>query len=97
LSIAFDNNDILASGSDDSTIKLWNKNTGDLLRTIKGHNESVWSIAFDNNDILASGFSDGTIKLWNKNTGDLLRTMIIPLNSGANDYFLNFNKNLYEF
>ena len=35
-SVAFDSHDILASGSDDSTIKLWNKNTGGLLSTLSG-------------------------------------------------------------
>ena len=63
-SVAFDSNDILASGSGDRTIKLWNKNTGDLLRTLSGHGDVVFSVAFDSNDILASGSSDFTIKLW---------------------------------
>jgi WD40 repeat protein len=34
--VAFDSNDILVSGSGDSTIKLWKKNTGSLLRTLSG-------------------------------------------------------------
>ena len=62
-SVAFDSNDILASGSSDSTIKLWDKNTGDLLRTLS-HGDWVESVAFDSNDILASGSGDRTIKLW---------------------------------
>ena len=33
-SVAFDNNDILASASADKTIKLWDKNTGYLLTTL---------------------------------------------------------------
>jgi len=66
-SVAFDSNNILASGSSDSTIKLWDKNTGDLLRTLNGHGDwSVLSVAFDFNNILASGSSDSTIKLWGK-------------------------------
>jgi len=65
-SVAFDSNDILASGSYDSTIKLWNKNTGDLLRTLNGHGSGVSSIAFDSDDILASGSGDSYIKLWSK-------------------------------
>ncbi len=67
-SVAFDNNTILASGSGDGTIKLWNKNTGDLLRTLSGHGSCVESVAFeskakesfDNNDILASNSMDKT-------------------------------------
>ena len=47
----------------------------DLLKTLSGHGNEVYSVAFDSNDILASGSEDRTIKLWNKNTGDLLRTL----------------------
>ncbi len=54
---------MLANGSDDKTIKLWNKNTGDPLRTLSGHGSYVLYDAFDNNDILASFSSDFTIKL----------------------------------
>jgi len=76
MSVVFDSNDILSSGSIDSIIKLWNKNTGDLLRTLSGHGNAVLSVAFDSNDIRASSSIDSTIKLWNKNTGDLLRILI---------------------
>ena len=62
----YKSNDIRSSGSGDITIKLWNKNTGGLLRTLSGHGGSVRSVAFDSNDILASGSSDSTIKLWSK-------------------------------
>ena len=64
LSVAFDPKEILVSGSEDRTIKLWNKNTGNLLRTLRGHGNWVWTVAFDSNDILASGSRDNTIKLW---------------------------------
>ena len=57
---------MLASGSRDSTIKLWNKNTGELLRTLSGHGAAVTSVAFDANDMFASGSIDYTIKLWDK-------------------------------
>jgi len=63
VSVAFDSNNILASGSGDSTIKLWMKNTGDLLRTLNGHGSWVRSVAFDSNNILGSGSYDSTIKL----------------------------------
>jgi len=67
---------MIASSSWDNTIKLWNKNTGDLLRTITGNGDYVGSVAFDANDMIACVSSDGTIQLWNKNTGELLRTLI---------------------
>jgi len=44
-------------------MKLWNKNTGDLLRTLSGHGDWVMSVAFDYNDILASGSWDRSLKI----------------------------------
>jgi WD40 repeat protein len=66
---------MLASGSPDKTIKLWDKNSGVLLRTLEGHGFWVWSVAFDSTHLLASGSLDNTIKIWNKNSGDLLWTL----------------------
>ncbi len=73
--MAFDSNDMLASGSEDKTIKLWNKNNGGLLRTLLGHGEFVRTVAFDSTYLLASGSWDKTIKIWNKNYGNLLWTL----------------------
>jgi|GEM_PF-1297353 len=66
----------LASGSWDTTIKLWNVATGGLLRTLTGHTGYVYSVAFSpDGTTLASGSEDNTIKLWNVATGGLLRTL----------------------
>ncbi|MFM6474924.1 MAG: WD40 repeat domain-containing protein, partial [Dolichospermum sp.] len=66
----------LASGSKDSTIKLWNVNTGNLLQTLEGHSNWVTSVAYSpDGQTLASGSADNTIKLWNARTGNLLQTL----------------------
>ncbi|KAK6507721.1 hypothetical protein TWF481_006143 [Arthrobotrys musiformis] len=65
---------ILASASDDRTIRLWDATTGVLLQRLEGHIAYVVSIAFDGK-ILASASEDGTIKLWDPNTGVLTRTL----------------------
>ena len=66
----------LASGSDDTTIKLWNVKTGNLLQTLTGHSELVTSVAYSpDGQTVASGSLDKTIKLWNVNTGNLLQTL----------------------
>ena len=64
LAFSLDGN-ILASGSKDSTIKLWDITTGELLNTLETHSDSVRSLAFaaDGNK-LVSGSEDGTIKIW---------------------------------
>ncbi|RKZ38810.1 MAG: hypothetical protein DRQ49_13345 [Gammaproteobacteria bacterium] len=76
-SIAFSpNGDILASGSEDETIKLWRVSTGKLLKTFKAHNFWVTSLAFSpSGKILASGGEDKTIKLWDMETGKALRSL----------------------
>ncbi|BAZ26657.1 protein kinase [Kalymmatonema gypsitolerans NIES-4073] len=67
---------ILASGSFDKTIKLWNLATGQQIRTLEGHSSKVTSVAFSpDGKILASGSFDKTIKLWNLATGQQIRTL----------------------
>ena len=67
---------LLASGSYDMTIKLWNVVSGELLKTLKGHTDGVISISFSpDGNLLASGSDDKTIKLWNVVSGELLKTL----------------------
>ena len=54
MSVAFDTNNMLASGHVSDTIHLWNKNTGELLRTLNNDGDSTNSLAFDSSNILAS-------------------------------------------
>ncbi|MFB2917913.1 CHAT domain-containing protein [Aerosakkonema funiforme] len=78
-SVAIDpNSEILASGSFDTTIKLWHLGTGELIDTIAGHSGAVMSLAFSpDGQTLAScsAYPDGTIKLWHPGTRRLLRTL----------------------
>ncbi len=74
-SVAFDSYYLLASGSRDNTVKLWNKNSGVLSRTLTGHGKLVYIVTFDFTYLLASGIWDDTIKIWNKNSEDLLWTL----------------------
>jgi ankyrin repeat protein len=67
---------ILASGSADKTIKLWDANTGELINTLQGDRNYVYSVSFSpDGSILASGNSDKAIILWNPRTGTLIRTL----------------------
>jgi len=63
-SVAFASNNILASGSEYKIIRLWDTNTGNLLRTLEGHGHWVYEVAFDSSYLLASGSAETTIKLW---------------------------------
>jgi WD40 repeat protein len=56
---------MLASGSNDNTIKLYDLNTVTELKTLKGHTNWVNSVAFSpDSKILASGSKDHTVKIW---------------------------------
>ena len=60
------NGRVLASGGQDTTIKLWNVSTLKVMRTLEGHTESVNSVSFSfDNNVLVSGSNDNTLKLWN--------------------------------
>jgi WD40 repeat protein len=63
-SVAFADNDVLASWSDDKTITLWDKNTVGLLRSLSGHGNRVWQVAFDSNSLLTSASREKAVNLW---------------------------------
>ena len=66
----------LASGSLDSTIKLWDVQTGKVRHTLAGHSFGVLSVGFSpDGQTLASGSWDNTIKLWDVQTGKLRHTL----------------------
>lgn len=65
---------VLASPSEDRTIRLWNVNTGDCFLKLEGHKESVLCVAFDPvGHKLASGGYRDAVKLWDSKTGKLIR------------------------
>ena len=67
----------LASGSYDSTIKLWNANNNyELIATLEGHSDWINVLVnLSNINCLASGSSDSSIKLWDIETNKLIKTL----------------------
>ena len=69
---------LLACGSEDSTIKLWNTITGELIATFTGHLSNVNHLDFSSDgNMLASGSYGGTIRFWDINAKEALKTTII--------------------
>ncbi|KAM3066490.1 hypothetical protein ACMFMG_011988 [Clarireedia jacksonii] len=76
-SVAFSaDSNLLASASDDKTIKVWDAATGILQQTLEGHSDRVYSVAFSaDSKLLASASDDKTIKFWDTATGILQQTL----------------------
>ena len=70
--LQFDDN-ILATGSYDSTIKIWNIDTGEEIRTLKGHTLGIRALQFDDTKLI-SGSLDKTVRIWNWRTGECIST-----------------------
>lgn len=49
---------IIASASNDKTIKLWNPTQGMLINTLKGHLSGVICMVYLKDNYIASGSSD---------------------------------------
>lgn len=68
--------EILASGSDDCTIRLWNLSSGSCINVLEAHGGSIQDISFDpETKMLASGSVDNTIRIWNIETGQCIKTL----------------------
>ena len=66
---------IIASASEDKTVKLWDVATGKEIRTLKGHEAGVYKVSFssDGKQIASASF-DKTVKLWDVATGKEIKT-----------------------
>ncbi len=57
-------NGLLASGSKDGKIMIWNVSDTSRLYTLLGHKNFIQDLVVINNEYLASCSSDRTIKIW---------------------------------
>jgi WD40 repeat protein len=65
-SVAFNSSErLLASGSSDKTVRLWDMHTRECVAALEGHTKPVKSVAFSpDNRLLASSSNDKTVRLW---------------------------------
>ncbi len=63
------------SGGDDGTVRIWDLDTGEELRTLTGHHGPVAAVALTADGQRAiSGGDDGTVRVWNLDTAKQLPT-----------------------
>ena len=78
---------MIASGSEDKTIKIWNPNKKESDRyvmTLYGHTGGVLSLTtlpIHNNTMIASGSFDYTIKLWMPGNGSKNKNLLLTINN----------------
>lgn len=69
----------LVSGSRDKSLRIWNLDTGRLVRApLRAHLGSVLCLQFDadpEEDLIVSGSSDATVVLWRFSTGQILQRL----------------------
>jgi WD40 repeat protein len=59
------NGQLLASGGEDSLVRIWDTQTGRSHEPTKREKDAIYSVAFSpNGELLAAGAGDGTVKLW---------------------------------
>ena len=76
-SVAFSpDSKLVASGSSDNTVKIWDAATGACTQTLEGHSDYVRSVAFSpDSKLVASGSYDKTVKIWDTATGVYTQTL----------------------
>jgi WD40 repeat protein len=66
----------VSSGSGDSTVRVWDVQTGRCQHTLKGHSDGVSSVVFSpDGSRMASGSGDSTVRVWDVQTGRCQHTL----------------------
>lgn len=66
---------LLASGSDDKTVRIWDVQAGTSQHTLRGHTHWIYCLDFSRTGLVASGAADSTVRLWNATTGRPVGTL----------------------
>eukprot|EP01102_Stenamoeba_stenopodia_P000641 TRINITY_DN1060_c0_g1_i14.p1 TRINITY_DN1060_c0_g1~~TRINITY_DN1060_c0_g1_i14.p1 ORF type:complete len:932 (+),score=310.40 TRINITY_DN1060_c0_g1_i14:270-3065(+) len=70
---------LIASSSDDETIRLWDRKTRSCVGTLLGHSDSVCQIEEVEEGIIVSGSHDKTIRVWRAESWECVNTLQVPI------------------
>ena len=66
----------IVSGSEDTTVRVWDVATGACVQTLEGHSGDVNSVSFDvTGSRILSGSEDKTVRVWDVATGACVQTL----------------------
>mgnify|MGYP005850994441 CR=1 FL=1 len=84
------NDSLIATGSQDKTVKLWRSTDLAPVATLKGHRRGVWDCQFSPFDrVIATASGDRTIRLWSLSDYSCVRTLQGHVASVLRVRFLN--------
>ena len=64
--------DLIAAGMANGKIKIWSKETGELLKTFEGHDSGVNNLTIEGGVLVSGGDEDRMVKVWNVEDGKCL-------------------------
>jgi WD40 repeat protein len=69
----------IVSGGGGANLKLWDKNTGELVRVFRGHEGPINTVGFSETGAVLTGSQDTTLRAWNLADGNNIQTFgVVP-------------------
>lgn len=70
------NGDIIATASDDQTVRIWSATMARCLYSLQGHSGGVWTLLLSEDGSRAiSGSTDRSVRVWDTGDGKLIHTL----------------------
>ena len=67
---------LLATGSNDNTVRVWSLDTGDCMRSFVDHTGWVRALEVVAPNRIASASDDKTVRVWTLGDGECVRTLV---------------------